>query len=546
MTKHFLYLTNDKLVALLWKSGAIVGRDIFLASDAESTAFIEYLGRHREVPTFFIIDLIEEDFRLDTIPHLRGGDANVVMTRKLAQLYRGTTFRHSIIQGREEEGRRDDKVLYHAITNADLLTPWLTVLERAHVPLEGIYSSPVLSALLAKELDIFTPHMLLVTIVPDFGLRQTYFQNRQIKFSRLTQIIYDESKSVGALIAAETGRTWQYLDSLRFFTGSDNLEVCMLIHERDRAMVAEATRSFPLLKFRFLDINEVANKVGLKPAPTSSHAEEVLAHLFAQGSPENHFAEPALTRFATFRRARMGLFGFTAAALVAGAMGAAFNLYQVAQVSNEGGQRTRIASGVLNEYQAISAEMRNETAASDTVRDAGIFYGNQIRPQPATPVGFLRELGNVLGSFPRVQLVQVVWSTSHDATVTPGFTPMAQQGALAVRSKPNINTANAAAAPSSAAQGQTDLNPPLPGNKFQIGIIEAAITPFNGDFRQANAEINRLVESINRSESLKASVIGMPLDTRINTTIQGGIDDRQATANEARFTLRVARAAGAK
>ena len=151
MIKHFLYLTNDKLVALLWKSGAIVGRDIFLANDAESTAFIEYLGRHREVPTFFIVDLIEEDFRLDTIPHLRGGDADAVMSRKLAQLYRGTTFRHSIIQGREEEGRRDDKVLYHAITNAELLTPWLTVLERAHVPLEGIYSSPVLSVLLADE-----------------------------------------------------------------------------------------------------------------------------------------------------------------------------------------------------------------------------------------------------------------------------------------------------------------------------------------------------------------------------------------------------------
>ena len=546
MIKHFLYLTNDKLVALLWKSGAIVGRDIFLANDAESTAFIEYLGRHREVPTFFIVDLIEEDFRLDTIPHLRGGDANVVMSRKLAQLYRGTTFRHSIIQGREEEGRRDDKVLYHAITNADLLAPWLTVLERAHVPLEGIYSSPVLSVLLADEFDVFTPHMLLVTIVPDFGLRQTYFQNRQIKFSRLTQIIYDESKSVGSLIAAETGRTWQYLDSLRFFTGSDNLEVCMLIHERDRPMVAEATRSFPLLKFRFLDINEVATKIKLKPAPTSSHAEEVLAHLFAQGSLENHFAEPATTRFATFRRARIGLFGFTAAALAAGAVGAAFNLYQAAQISNEVGQRTRIASGVQNEYQTISNEMRSETAASDTVRDASIFYGNQIRPRPATPVAFLRELGDVLDTSPHVQLVQVVWSTSHDAAVTPAFTPIAQPGTLAVRSKVNINPANAAATQQPGAQGQTDLNPPLPGNKFQVGVIEATITPFSGDFRKANAEISRFVEAINQSKSLKASVISMPLDTQTNATIQGGIDDKQSTTNEARFTIRVARVAGGK
>ena len=542
MSKHFLYLTNDKLVALLWKSGAIVGRDIFLSTDAESSAFIDYLARHRKVPTYFVVDLIEEDFRLDTVPHLRGSDADAVKTRKLAQLYRATTFRHAIVQGREEEGRRDDRVLYHAITNADLLTPWLAVLERAQVPLEGIYSSPVLSALLANELDVATPHMLLVMIVPDFGLRQTYFQNKQIKFSRLTQILYDENKSVGALIAAEISRTWQYLDSLRFFTGSDNLEVCMLVHERDRAMITEATRSFPLLKFRFLDIGEFAAKIKLKPVPTSSHAEELLAHVFAQGNLENHFAESPSTRFATFRRTRMGLFAFTAAALTAGAVGAGFNLYQAAQVSDEVAQRARIASGVRAEYQAISTEMRNETAASDTVRDASIFYGNQIRPQPATPVGFLRELGEVLAAFPDVQLVQVVWSTSHDTAKTPIFTPTAQAGALAVRSKTAINPANAAAVQAAGAQPQADLNPPLPGNKFQVGIVEAAITPFSGDFRKANAEINRLVEAVNKTSSLKATVISLPLDTQINAAIQGGINDLKITGNEARFAIRVARA----
>ena len=545
MIKHFLYLTNDKLVALLWKSGAIVGRDIFLANDAESTAFIDYLGRHREVPTFFIVDLIEEDFRLDTIPHLRGGDANAVMSRKLAQLYRGTTFRHSIIQGREEEGRRDDKVLYHAITNADLLAPWLTILERAHVPLEGIYSSPVLSALLADEFDVFTPHMLLVTIVPDFGLRQTYFQNRQIKFSRLTQIIYDESKSVGSLIAAETGRTWQYLDSLRFFTGSDNLEVCMLIHERDRPMVAEATRSFPLLKFRFLDINEVATKIKLKPAPTSSHAEEVLAHLFAQGSLENHFAEPAATRFSTFRRARMGLFVFTAAALAAGVVGAAFNLYQAAHISGEIEQRARITAGMQKEYQTISTEMRTETAASDTVRDASIFYGNQIRPSPASPVAFLREFGDVLAAFPEVQLIQVAWATSHDPTAAPVLARAAQQGTLSVRSQVKAGPANSTVPGNTSPQAAADANAPLPGNKFQTALIEASIKPFSGNFRKAIVDINQFVDAINQRPALKASVVSMPLDTQTGTTIQGAVDDKQVGANEARFVIKVVRTPGA-
>ena len=114
MAKHFLYLTNDKLVALVWKSGAIVERDVFGSTELGLPAFREYIARHRTVSTYVVTDLIEEDFRLDTVPHLRGNDQDAVLGRKLSQLYRASPFRHGIIQGRETEGRRDDKVLYRS------------------------------------------------------------------------------------------------------------------------------------------------------------------------------------------------------------------------------------------------------------------------------------------------------------------------------------------------------------------------------------------------------------------------------------------------
>ena len=144
MAKHFLYLTNDKLIALIWRGGAIVERDVFNVADAETPEIIAYLARHRDVPTYVVTDLIEEDFRIDTVPHLRGGDQEAILGRKLAQLYRASNFRHAVVQERETEGRRDDRVLYHAITNPDLLKPWLVALERAEAPLEGVFSSAVL------------------------------------------------------------------------------------------------------------------------------------------------------------------------------------------------------------------------------------------------------------------------------------------------------------------------------------------------------------------------------------------------------------------
>lgn len=46
-------------------------------------------------------------------------------------------------------------MLYHAITNPDLVKPWLAALEHAEVPLEGVSSSAVLSVRLPGVLNIF-------------------------------------------------------------------------------------------------------------------------------------------------------------------------------------------------------------------------------------------------------------------------------------------------------------------------------------------------------------------------------------------------------
>jgi hypothetical protein len=550
MAKHFLYLTNDKLIALIWKSGAIVGKDTFGGRDADSQEFGEYLAKHRDLPTYFVIDLIEEDFRLDTIPHLRGGDQDAVIARKLGQVYRATNFRHAYIQGREEDGRRDDKILMHAITNPDLLKPWLLSLERAQVPLEGVYSSPVLSGRLLKDLDVFFPHTLLVTIVPDFGLRQTYFQNKQVKFSRLTPIVDDESHSMGALVAAETSRTWQYLDSLRYFTSEDTLEVCILVYETDRIAIAEAIRTFPLLKYRFLDITEVASKIKLKPAPTSSHAEEVLVHLFAQSSNDNHFAEAVQTRFATFRRARIGLFAATAVVLLAGAIGAGFNMFQAAAITSEIERRNLIGRGIQNEYQAVSDSMAQQKLASDSVRDTSIFFNSQIRPHPATPGPLLREVADIVAEFPQVRVVQVVWTPAGEGNVLPFFTPVAAQGPTDVRSEmkgPATAQPPAAVSGTSQAlvpappQSLTDPNPPLPGNKFHVAVVEGSIVPFRGDMRAALAEIERFRARLELA-GLKTTVLTLPLDTRPVATIFGGATKNQDDFGEARFSLRVARA----
>ena len=123
--RHFLYLTNTRLVSLVTRGKYIASRREFAVSGAGVTAFERYLAPLAAHPVHLFIDLSEEDFRLDTIPHVGGSDREAILNRKLAQIYRNTPYRHALLQGRETEGRRDDRVIYTAVTNPEVLRPWV-------------------------------------------------------------------------------------------------------------------------------------------------------------------------------------------------------------------------------------------------------------------------------------------------------------------------------------------------------------------------------------------------------------------------------------
>ena len=537
MAKHFLYLTNEKLTCLTWRSNTYAARETFDVGHPHALEFERYIARHRHEPAFLVVDLTEEDFRHDKIPHLRGSDQAAVLARKLAQVYRNTTFRDALLQGRESEGRRDDRVLYHAITNAELIKPWLAVLEKLGVPLEGIYSVPVLSEHLLKALDVFFPHTLLVSLVSDNGLRQTYFQNKQIKFSRLTRIDEESEISFGQQIADETSRTWQYLDSLRYFSSEDALEVCILIHAKDRKAVTDAIRNYPLLKYRILDTEEVAAKIGLKPAPTTSHAEEIFVHLFARESIQNQYANPEQTRNARLRKVGLGLYALAASFVAVGLGWAGYNLFQANAIDAQIENFTRQANELNSRYRAITGQAQSAQIYSDTSRDTVAFYNGLMQPVPA-PAAFLREISTVLNGFSGIRLSQIVWQTHDDPKANPPFSPTSPKGEPAIKSdyKPPEGTA------ASIVSAATELkDPPLSGNRHQILILDAAIGSVEGDYRNAMAEIDRLLAGINAIPGLQASLLIPPLDLRSVASLKANLSSREPGPAETRFVLRIVR-----
>ena len=107
--RHFLYLTNTRMVSIMTSGKRIAARREFAVSGAGAVEFERHVGGMLDVPTHLFTDLSEEDFRLDTIPHVGASDRDALLARKLTQIFRNTPYRHALLQGREADGRRDDR-----------------------------------------------------------------------------------------------------------------------------------------------------------------------------------------------------------------------------------------------------------------------------------------------------------------------------------------------------------------------------------------------------------------------------------------------------
>jgi hypothetical protein len=536
VAKHFLYLTNTRLVSVITRGKRIVSRREFAVSGAGAAEFERYLAGVADIPAHLFTDLTEEDFRLDTIPHVGARDREAIVNRKLAQIFRNTPYRHALLQGRESEGRRDDRVIYTAVTNPEVLRPWIDAIERLEVPLAGIHSAAVFSGVLLEELDLIFPHTLLVTFTPGEAMRQTYFRDREIKFSRLTPIDLEPGQTLGTMIAEETTRTWQYLDSLRHFGPDDRLEVCVVIHPNERSLVQPELRDFAQIQYRVLDIEQVSAKLGLKTPPLGSTAEEVLVHLFLLRPAENHYASSELRRYATLRQARLALNALSIAVVAASLCWGGYNVARMLQ-SNDADQAVGQQVASLNrEFDEITRALPSFGVGGSTMRDAVTFYNGSIRTFPAIN-DFVRPVSAALGANPLVRVTGFSWQATDDAKSVPPLSTTPTRNAPTVKAIAAGGTAVPGVGPAAADDG----NPPFAGGRYEVALLEATVRVPNNDFRAALEHVEKLASDIGLVPGFHADVVDSPLDVRSSLQLQGRYGEKDPAIMEPRFVLRIVR-----
>ena len=412
-SKTLLFIGADHFHAYIWKNGNMSAAQRFADSPEGREQFTAFLKIRRD-PVCMLADLIEEDFRYETVPHLRGSDRAALMQRKFEQYYRNTPFRQAALQRRQPDGRRDDEMLFSALTNPALIMPWLDIMLQHHTPIMGIYSVPNISTPLVQNIP--SDHVLLLSWEKHAGLRQTYFNAKRLHFSRLTPL--DSSHSFSDLVASEATRTHQYLKSLSLLPQGYALDVHIICHAHQRQELAAKLHSDSDMRYAYLDIQELGQQLKSKSRYTDSDATPLLLHLLAAKPPRGHYAAAKHTHFFHLWQLRRGLFGLSVALAAASVLWSAANIWQSGRLSGDSESLRMQADQLSQQAQQITSGFPNSLATASDMKTAVLLL-HKLDSYSPPPQKILAGLSATLNAFPLIQVNKLSWQTSMAADTAP-------------------------------------------------------------------------------------------------------------------------------
>ncbi|MDO8811013.1 MAG: hypothetical protein Q7J38_03160 [Gallionella sp.] len=509
MGRLLLFLSASRLHAQLMEGDRIASQQEFDNSHEGRQGFEAFL-QPVKCPAYLLADLIEEDFRPETIPHLRGRSRSALMQRKFDQYYRGTPFHQATQLQRQKTGRRDDEILFSALTNPALITPWLDIMQAHKIPLAGIYSVPQVSASLVK--NHASDHLLLVSWEMSAGLRQSYFNKRRLQISRLTPV--HAVSSFQDAVSKELGRTCQYLKSLSLLPEGQSLDVCIMGHSDDLAELQEKLPPATDLRYEFADLDKVAAQLGIGCRFADSDASQIFMHELAAKPPKAHYANATHTHHFTLWRLRNALNRVSGAVLVGSLLWGAANVMLNNGNATEAESLKIQVQHVLNETQQITQGLNGafhsaRTSAEDMKASVSIM--RKLDRYAPSPQAILKPISAVLDHFPKIELDNFDWrinatgSDTNDTAAVAGQIPVTG----------NNDTAN---------------------NATTI-TLRANLHGFASDYRAALAYLDRFQRELSAT-GYRVTIVDKPLDIGSGGSIAGQRETQEKTL---KFSLQLVR-----
>ena len=484
--KRLLLFPGHRILAYEWDRGAFRRIEAFEPDDAGRAAFRRWLEAAPRTPVQLLVDVIEEEFHGDRVPHVIGRDRQALHRRTLEKHFRTNELRHIEYQGRLSEGRRDDRLLVAGLTNSELIGAWLEVIKQAQVPLKGIHSLPLVGEYLLPRLGAATAaRVLLVSQQVPSTLRQSYYEHGRLRFSRLVPGRYEGPDEYAEFVRRELDQTLHFLETQRFHRRDAPIATYLLTGADSHESLRRRLSSDADMTCHLVPLERVAQRVGLR-GPPGPFADTVFGHvLLRRRRPTNHYGHGGLRHFFFVQRARSGLRWLAAASLVA-----------AVAVAGTAWLRGAVYDEAMGE--AAMREARFQRLYEDRLRQLAEFDYRAVDVKNA------------------VDLMSAIGATARRA---PGAA-MDMIGGV-VRAHPSIALDRlewVRKSPDSAPALSADTDAPRPAN----AALSGSVVGFGGDYRRAIGHFEAFVRGLRQADGIgEVRVTKAPFDLEPDAGVSG-------------------------
>mgnify|MGYP001766095566 CR=1 FL=1 len=498
MIRRLLYLNTHRLSAYTWRQGRLQAEASFDGNDEGLRLFGEYLAEHPRSHYSLLVNVAEEGHVVETIPFLQGKDRQTLLTRKIGQHFLGSPLSCATSLGYEKTQRKNEKVLLSALTNPAHLEPWLQRIERAAVPLAGIYTVAQFGGLLLKKLGLTAPRCLMLSM-QDHSIRESYVVNGQAQFSRMAPLADSSIAGVASTFAAESGKLYQYLIGQRLIGRDESLPVFIIAHPASLPSIEKACPDRGSLSFSFIDNRVAADKLNLHSLPDDNRCDPLFLHLLATDPPRQQYAGEAHRHHYHQSLLRRGLVTAGLVTLMASAIFSARELYVACDLRSEAAALSANEKDLSQRYRSISATFPQLGIDNETLRRLTGHHAELLRHQ-RQPGPILTDISKVLDKMPAVVLDEIDWKNGQNFRLTVG--------------------------------GHTE--PP------ETAIIRGTIRLERASPRQILGTYDELIDALRTLPGVTVTALQRPVDIESNAPLRGG-DGQEDESRPRRFAVEIAR-----
>ena len=494
----------------------MLGACSFEADPMGFDKFEQYLASSAKTPVGLLLDIIEEDFRQDSVPHVMGSDRKAVVARLIDRHYRASKqYTYSVIQGQQKAGRKDDEVLLAAITNPDIVSQWLRIIEHCNVPLAGIWSLPLLSKSMLSVISANKGPVLLVSQQVNSILRQTFFRNGKMMSSRQSVVNQgaENINDIGKLALPEVEKTLQFIRNQQQIEDSEIINVHLLGSDAQRDSLIThfvSGRSSHYHVHRLTDINQRIGLDGLSDRFADGLFSWVAANKF--GSASHYGGKNEFQRFYHALASR-ALYAASVAVVIIGLLLTEANISE--GISFE--KSTSLLTKRTDEYILVYKDkyQKHEGLFSNAgLMDMAVNLVDQVeRNRQVSPLDFMAVLSRLIGheQLKEVRIDKIEWTTRQ-------------------RNDPNSSRARR----KSAEKPSYATTDPTSSNEVQhVALVRGRIPTDPRRYRDSVGQIDTLISLLRSSERIaEVSAIDLPVEVRSEKKFASDVGTLARQSNE--------------